>query len=88
MPSASQPGRIPPARAATGAAAGPGSGFEVVGEGADGAAPVAEARPLRPDVVLMDLRLPVLDGVQAVIDEFDTYLDILKSGLYREEAPS
>ncbi|RCW47129.1 LuxR family two component transcriptional regulator [Halopolyspora algeriensis] len=38
---------------------------EVVGEAGDGAAAVELARSLRPDVVLMDIRMPVLDGVEA-----------------------
>jgi len=37
----------------------------VVGEAADGRAAVDVARRLRPDVVLMDVRMPVLDGVGA-----------------------
>jgi DNA-binding NarL/FixJ family response regulator len=37
----------------------------VVGEAADGEDAVAEARRLRPDVVLMDIRMPVLDGIEA-----------------------
>lgn len=37
----------------------------VVGEAADGRAGVDAARRLRPDVVLMDIRMPVLDGVAA-----------------------
>ncbi|MFF3175412.1 response regulator [Streptomyces sp. NPDC057900] len=40
-------------------------GMEAVGEAGDGAAAVELARELRPDVVLMDLRMPVLDGVAA-----------------------
>jgi DNA-binding NarL/FixJ family response regulator len=41
------------------------AGFEVVGEAADGADAVALAKQLEPDVVLMDLRMPVLGGLDA-----------------------
>ena len=40
-------------------------GLEIVGEAADGAAGAAEAERLRPDVVLMDVRMPELDGIGA-----------------------
>jgi DNA-binding NarL/FixJ family response regulator len=39
--------------------------LEVVGEAGDGEDAVAEAGRLRPDIVLMDIRMPVLDGIEA-----------------------
>lgn len=40
--------------------------LEVVGESADGLACVADAETLRPDVILLDLRMPGADGVTAL----------------------
>lgn len=40
-------------------------GIEVVGEAADGAAAVTLAGQLQPDVILMDIRMPGLDGIAA-----------------------
>jgi two-component system, NarL family, response regulator LiaR len=46
--------------------------LEVVGEAADGAEAIRQTRRLRPDVVVMDLLMPVLDGfaaIRAISDE-------------------
>ncbi|MFI0815827.1 response regulator [Streptomyces sp. NPDC021098] len=40
-------------------------GIEVIGEAADGVEAIAEAERLHPDVVLMDIRMPNLDGLEA-----------------------
>jgi DNA-binding NarL/FixJ family response regulator len=41
-------------------------GIEVVGEAADGREAVRLAKELQPDVVLMDVRMPELDGIEAI----------------------
>jgi DNA-binding NarL/FixJ family response regulator len=43
-------------------------GFEVLGEAATGAEAVTVVEGLRPDVVLMDLRMPQMDGVTAIAE--------------------
>jgi two-component system, response regulator PdtaR len=40
-------------------------GYEVVGEAGDGATAVSLAEELRPDLVVMDVKMPVLDGISA-----------------------
>ncbi|MEF2979193.1 ANTAR domain-containing response regulator [Subtercola sp. YIM 133946] len=41
------------------------AGFEVVGEAGDGETAVALATELRPDLVIMDVKMPLLDGISA-----------------------
>ena len=41
------------------------SGYQVVGEAGDGESAVKMARELRPDVVVMDIRMPEMDGIEA-----------------------
>ena len=41
-------------------------GFDVVGEAADGLAAIEEAESLQPDLILLDLSMPGMDGIQAL----------------------
>jgi DNA-binding NarL/FixJ family response regulator len=49
---------------------------EIVASVGDGGAAVAAALEHRPDVVLMDYRLPVLDGIQATAQVVEALLDV------------
>jgi DNA-binding NarL/FixJ family response regulator len=58
----------PLVRSALGLMLGGQSDVRVVGEAADGRAGIDEAHHLRPHVILMDIRMPVLDGLAATIE--------------------
>ncbi|WP_030197623.1 response regulator transcription factor [Streptomyces sp. NRRL S-87] len=51
------------------------AGIEVVGEAATGAEAVSVVRALRPDVVLMDVRMPQIDGIRATEQILATLAD-------------
>ena len=65
----------------------PADGFEVVAECADGRQAVDELPALRPDVVLMDVRMPALDGIAATaqLRGLDDPLDVLVLTTFGED---
>jgi DNA-binding NarL/FixJ family response regulator len=65
----------------------PVDGFEVVAECADGRHAVDELPALRPDVVLMDVRMPDLDGIAATaqLRRLDEPLDVLVLTTFGED---
>lgn len=50
-------------------------GIEVVGEAADGATAISEVDRLQPDVVVMDIRMPGIDGLEATSVVVERHLD-------------
>jgi DNA-binding NarL/FixJ family response regulator len=65
----------------------PADGFEVVAECANGQEAVDELPDLRPDLVLMDIRMPILDGIAATtqLRAADHPLDILVLTTFGED---
>lgn len=55
--------------------------LEIVGEAANGQIAVAQATALRPDVILMDMQMPIMDGVRATEQIHATFPDIAILGL-------
>lgn len=55
--------------------------LEIVGEAADGQVAVAQASALRPDVILMDMQMPIMDGVRATAQIHAEFPEIAILGL-------
>ena len=61
-------------------------GFDVVGRASDGRQAVELAAEARPDVVLMDMRMPILDGIEAtrLIREWDPHVQVVMLSAYED----
>src|SRR5262245_24721856 len=63
------------------------NGWPIVGEAADGFAAVEMARKLRPDISILDIRMPGLNGVDAAQEllKFDPRMNVVLLSGYDEE---
>ncbi|MEJ2739068.1 MAG: response regulator transcription factor [Dehalococcoidia bacterium] len=61
--------------------------FEVIGEAKDGVEVVGKSRELKPEIILMDLRIPEMDGVEAIreISSFDTNIRFIILTTYSDD---
>jgi two-component system, NarL family, nitrate/nitrite response regulator NarL len=61
--------------------------FTIVGEASDGKEAVSIAKTLKPDIIVMDINMPVLDGVEAAheIRKFDAEVKILILTMLEDE---
>lgn len=68
-----------------------GTGFEVIGEAGDGLAGLELAKRLRPDLVLLDLAMPVMDGLEALpllLEALPAVVVVIVSGFDRKAMES
>jgi PAS domain S-box-containing protein len=65
-------------------------GFEVIGQAADGKEAVRQAEALRPDVIIMDVEMPIMDGIEATrrIKQRQPHVVIVGLSLHEEESVS
>ena len=66
------------------------TGFALIGSAADGAAAIEQVRELAPDLVLMDINMPVLDGVEAsrrIATEWPAVVVVLLSSYAKDDLP-
>jgi len=64
------------------------SDIQVVGEASDGRAAVEMAKRLKPDVLVMDISMPLLNGIQATqqVRAADSHVQVLILSMYADEA--
>ena len=64
------------------------NGFEVIGEAENGSVAVIKYKELRPDIVTMDITMPVMDGLQALkeIRQFDSNSKIVMISALGQES--